>query len=69
MSLLAYVGIALAVPVGLAIAIGLRDRRSGCVNDKRIDADKARSATTSFVPGGRHFGEYLPPPDDGRPPH
>ena len=57
--------------LGLAVALGvvgeMRNRRSGRLQQSKIDAE---SAHTLIMPPGNHtVSEYLPPPDDGRPPH
>ena len=63
-------GAMLAAAFGLAIVVDVRDRRSrhGRVQHGRLDATKAESLIVS-PPFGRSVSEYLPPPDEGRPPH
>jgi len=56
-----------AVAVGLGVVLTRRDRRSGREDQIPIDADKAH--TLDYGNGAWLTGEYLPPPDDGRPSH
>ena len=69
MIILVTLGGMLALAVGLGVATAIRDRRSGRVDQNMIDADKARSLTITHIGGRSSSGEYLPPPDDGRPSH
>ena len=62
MSFLVSIGILLAAPVGLTVALALRGRRSRRINQNQIDAGKADSLSTWVPgPGDRFLGEYLPP--------
>ena len=61
------IGAMLAAAFGLAIATDVRDRRSrqGRVQHGQLDAQEAQTLSTAF---GGSVSEYLPLPDDGRPP-
>jgi len=57
------IGIIFAVPVGLGVAMAVLGRSSVRMKQDQIDADRANVLSNWWA------GEYLPPPDDGRPPH
>jgi hypothetical protein len=69
MIFLVIIGVMLGVAVAMAVAMDFRDRRSRRrrVESSQIDAIAAQSFNVSG--GGGSVGEYLPPPDDGRPQH
>ena len=67
MIILVTFGGMLAVAVGLGVVLARRDRGPGPGDQIPIDADKAN--TLNYGMGIRSSGEYLPPPDDGRPSH
>ncbi|MGN6796156.1 MAG: hypothetical protein ACTHJW_27535 [Streptosporangiaceae bacterium] len=52
MSFLISIGILLAVPIGLGVAMAVRGRRSGAVNQNQIDAGKADSLAPISRPDG-----------------
>jgi hypothetical protein len=70
MIILVTIGAMLAVAIGIAVAMDLRDRRSRRrrVQSGQIDAIGGQSLIVGPV-GGHSVSEYLPPPDDGRPQH
>jgi hypothetical protein len=66
MIFLVIIGVMLGMAVSMAVMMDIRDRRS---RQRRVQSSQIDAIAAESLSVGWPVGEYLPPPDDGRPQH